>query len=198
MLLRNDLRDVPAAIHLSRTVFARIRLNFAWAVGYNLLGVPFAAGLFFPLLRTTLPPMYAALAMAFSSVSVVTSSLLLKRYRRPELPELPLLPAAAAVAGDEERLPAAGRAFGAVAGLAQRARGGSGYLKLKLDGPSPPPSPKSFSASSVMQQFGHQVVGLLRRGATRSSVSAEENLNLTSAQAMGVENVGLDSELFVL
>merc|ERR1711964_905928 len=59
-------------------------MNFAWALGYNLLGIPFAAGLFFPLLHVALPPYLAAAAMAFSSFSVVCSSLL-KRYKPPRL-----------------------------------------------------------------------------------------------------------------
>lgn len=78
----NDLVDVPAALHLSRTIFSRIRLNLVWACGYNLIGLPFAMGIFLPW-GVRLPPMAAGAAMAASSVSVVGSSLLLRFWRRP-------------------------------------------------------------------------------------------------------------------
>jgi P-type Cu+ transporter len=83
VLMRNDLEDVLTAIDLSRTTFNRIRLNYVWAMGYNVLMVPIAAGVFFPLTHMQLPPWMAGGAMAFSSVSVVCSSLLLRYYRRP-------------------------------------------------------------------------------------------------------------------
>ena len=88
VLIRSDLRDVVTALHLSRAVFARIRANFGWALGYNALGVPLAAGVLFPATRTTIPPEAAGLAMALSSVSVVLSSLLLRRYVKPDLEQL--------------------------------------------------------------------------------------------------------------
>lgn len=71
------------ALDLSRAIMARIRLNYAFALGYNLLALPLAAGALYPLLRVQLPPWLAGGAMALSSVSVVSSSLLLRRYRRP-------------------------------------------------------------------------------------------------------------------
>ena len=85
VLVRSDLRDVVTALHLSRAVFNRIRLNFGWALGYNVLGIPLAAGVFFPLMHTGVPPEVAGLAMALSSTSVVLSSLMLKRYVKPDV-----------------------------------------------------------------------------------------------------------------
>lgn len=85
VLIRSDLRDVVTALHLSRAVFRRIWINFIWALGYNTLGIPLAAGLFYPVMKTTVAPEVAGLAMALSSVSVVLSSLWLKRYVRPDL-----------------------------------------------------------------------------------------------------------------
>lgn len=83
VLCSSRLTDVHCAIDLSRAVFSRIRLNFVWALGFNSLGIPIAAGVFFPLLKVMLPPEVAGLAMALSSVSVVSSSLLLRRYCPP-------------------------------------------------------------------------------------------------------------------
>jgi Cu+-exporting ATPase len=80
VLVKGDLLDVPRALSLSHKTFARIRLNLFWAFVYNLAGIPVAAGVFSGL-GITLNPVLAGLAMAFSSVSVVTSSLLL-RYSR--------------------------------------------------------------------------------------------------------------------
>ena len=87
VLVKSTLSDVVVAIHLSKTVFQRIRMNFVWALGYNILSLPFAAGLLYPITDYRLPPEFAGLMMAFSSVSVVTSSLLLRRYRRPLISE---------------------------------------------------------------------------------------------------------------
>lgn len=83
VLVRSSLHDVVVALHLSRVVFHRIRLNFFWAMGYNMFALPFAAGVFYPFTNWRLPPEFAGLMMAFSSVSVVTSSLLLRMYTRP-------------------------------------------------------------------------------------------------------------------
>eukprot|EP01137_Pigoraptor_chileana_P013691 Opistho-2@67490 len=86
VLIRDDLCDVPVAIDLSKKTVSRIRWNFAWATLYNIVGIPIAAGLLVPL-GVTLHPMFASGAMAFSSVSVVLSSLLLRRYKRPPFME---------------------------------------------------------------------------------------------------------------
>lgn len=80
VLMKNDLRDVAKALELSRKTFNRIKLNLFWAFVYNILGIPVAAGLFY-IVGLTLSPELAGLAMAFSSLSVVTSSVLLNRAK---------------------------------------------------------------------------------------------------------------------
>ncbi|KAG0356053.1 hypothetical protein BG005_005029 [Podila minutissima] len=84
VLMRGDLTSVVGAVDLCRTIFKRIRLNFMWACVYNILGVPFAMGVFLPW-GYHLHPMLAGLLMAFSSVSVVASSLMLKWWRKPRV-----------------------------------------------------------------------------------------------------------------
>ncbi len=85
-LMRGDLRSVPQAIRLSRATIRTVRENLFWAFGYNVILIPVAAGVLYPIpwapdaLRQ-LHPILAALAMAFSSVSVVTNSLRLRRKR---------------------------------------------------------------------------------------------------------------------
>jgi Cu+-exporting ATPase len=80
-LLRGDLRSVPQAIGLSRATMRTIRWNLFWAFIYNVIGIPLAAGVFYPLLGWQLSPIYAAAAMAFSSVFVVSNSLRLRGVR---------------------------------------------------------------------------------------------------------------------
>ncbi|KAF9530394.1 E1-E2 ATPase-domain-containing protein [Crepidotus variabilis] len=82
VLMRSDLLDVVAALHLSRKIFSVIRRNLIWACIYNVIGIPLAMGFFLPF-GLYMHPMLAGAAMAFSSVSVVTSSLTLKWWRRP-------------------------------------------------------------------------------------------------------------------
>ena len=80
--MRSDLLDVVAALHLTRDIFSVIKRNLMWACIYNILGIPLAMGFFLPF-GLYMHPMLAGAAMAFSSVSVVMSSLTLKRWRRP-------------------------------------------------------------------------------------------------------------------
>jgi Cu+-exporting ATPase len=82
ILVRDDLMDVVRAIRLGRATLAKIKQNLFWALFYNILGIPIAAGALFYPLGITLKPEFAGLAMAFSSVSVVSNSLLLKRLRK--------------------------------------------------------------------------------------------------------------------
>ncbi|MFH1637380.1 MAG: heavy metal translocating P-type ATPase [Candidatus Woesearchaeota archaeon] len=81
VLMRNSLLDVSKAIKLSRLTMSKIRQNMFWALFYNSLGIPIAAGLLYPFTGWLLNPMIAGAAMALSSVSVVTNSLLLKRKK---------------------------------------------------------------------------------------------------------------------
>lgn len=80
-VLSPDLRKIPEAIRLSRLTVRTVRENLFWAFIYNLIGVPVAAGLFYPLWGFQLDPMIAGAAMAMSSVSVVANSLRLKRRK---------------------------------------------------------------------------------------------------------------------
>lgn len=79
VLVKNDMMDVVRAIRLGRQTLSKIRQNLFWAFFYNVIGIPIAAGVLYPFFGISLKPEYAGLAMAFSSVSVVTNSLLLKR-----------------------------------------------------------------------------------------------------------------------
>lgn len=82
VLMRSDLMDVPTAINLSKQTIRNIRQNLFWAFGYNVIGIPIAAGLLHLLSNgPLLNPMFAAAAMSLSSVSVLTNALRLKRFK---------------------------------------------------------------------------------------------------------------------
>jgi Cu+-exporting ATPase len=80
-LMRGDLHGVLTAVDLSRQTIRVIRENLAWAFGYNVVLIPVAAGALYPVAGILLSPILAGAAMALSSVSVVTNSLRLKRFR---------------------------------------------------------------------------------------------------------------------
>ncbi|KAM6579012.1 hypothetical protein CsatB_030849 [Cannabis sativa] len=83
VLIKSNLEDVVTAIDLSKKTMSRIRLNYVWALGYNILGMPIAAGILYPFTGIRLPPWLAGACMAASSLSVVCSSLLLQSYKKP-------------------------------------------------------------------------------------------------------------------
>jgi Cu+-exporting ATPase len=78
-LVKGDLRGIVRARQLSRATVRNIRQNLFFAFGYNALGIPIAAGVFYPLIGWLLSPLLAALAMSLSSVSVITNALRLRR-----------------------------------------------------------------------------------------------------------------------
>jgi Cu2+-exporting ATPase len=80
VLMRQDITDVVNAIALSRATFSKIRQNLFWAFAYNTIGIPIAAGILYPQFGILMNPMMAGMAMAFSSVSVVVSSLSLRWF----------------------------------------------------------------------------------------------------------------------
>lgn len=83
VLMKDSLDDVLVSIDVSKKTYNRIRLNYMWALGYNTVMIPVAAGVLYPSLRFRLPPWVAGACMMFSSISVVLSSLMLRRYKRP-------------------------------------------------------------------------------------------------------------------
>ena len=81
LLITSDLQSIPKALELSKRTVLGIRQNLFWAFIYNLIGIPIAAGVLYPVNGFLLDPMIAGMAMAFSSVSVVLNSLRLKRVK---------------------------------------------------------------------------------------------------------------------
>jgi P-type Cu+ transporter len=81
VLMKSDLMDVPTAIHLSKSTIRNIKQNLFWAFGYNVAGIPIAAGILHLFGGPLLNPILAAAAMSLSSVSVLTNALRLKRFK---------------------------------------------------------------------------------------------------------------------
>ena len=81
VLMKDSLYDVINAIRISRNSFRRIKINFIWAFVYNLLLIPIAMGILYPINGFKLDPMLAGAAMALSSISVVLSSLMLRFFK---------------------------------------------------------------------------------------------------------------------
>lgn len=85
VLVRAKLADALVMVDLAGAAFTRIRLNYGWALGYNVAAIPVAAGALYPVLERRLPPYMAAVAMAASSLCVVGCALTLRLYRPPVL-----------------------------------------------------------------------------------------------------------------
>jgi Cu+-exporting ATPase len=81
VLMRSDLADVPTAVSLSKATIRKIRQNLFWAFGYNVAGIPVAAGVLYIFGGPLLSPIIAAAAMSLSSVSVLTNALRLKSFK---------------------------------------------------------------------------------------------------------------------
>jgi Cu+-exporting ATPase len=81
VLMKSDIEDVVTAIELSKATIRNIKQNLFWAFFYNTAGIPLAAGVFYALGGPLMSPMFAAAAMSFSSVSVVTNALRLKGFK---------------------------------------------------------------------------------------------------------------------
>jgi len=81
VLMRSDLTDVATAIHLSKVTIRNIKQNLFWAFGYNVIGIPIAAGILYLFGGPLLNPIFAAAAMSLSSVSVVTNALRIQRFK---------------------------------------------------------------------------------------------------------------------
>jgi Cu+-exporting ATPase len=85
VLMKSNIKDVLIALDLSQTTYRRIKINFAWAFLYNMIGIPLAAGFFYPIFHIAIPPALAGLSEIFSSLPVVFFSLLLQNYRPKRL-----------------------------------------------------------------------------------------------------------------
>ncbi len=89
VLMSGDLNGVAKAIALSQATIANIRQNLIWAFGYNVVLIPVAAGALYPLFGILMSPMFAGLAMALSSISVLANALRLKRFGKRTQAEEP-------------------------------------------------------------------------------------------------------------
>lgn len=138
VLMRSDLLDVVAALHLSKQIFFVIRRNLIWACIYNVLGIPLAMGFFLPF-GLYMHPMLAGAAMAFSSVSVVTSSLTLKWWKRPLESIMPgdYIAPGSGVAWSGMFMDSAGTMWDSFRGIFSGNRG-EGYTQLPMEMNNPP------------------------------------------------------------
>ncbi len=109
ILIKDDIRDVIVALEVARATMRKVKQNLFWAFVYNTLGIPLAAGLFYPFVSLIISPELAGLMMAVSSVSVTLNTLLLKGFKpsirrerptHPDRTQQPSARAAAAVSGD--------------------------------------------------------------------------------------------------
>jgi P-type Cu+ transporter len=91
-LLQGGIGALPRALALSRATFRTIRRNLFWAFAYNVVGIPLAAGVLYPVTGWLLTPVYASAAMSLSSVSVLASSLWLRRFGRDAEPAPAVMP----------------------------------------------------------------------------------------------------------
>ena len=111
VLMKSDLLDAVTAVRLSKAVIRNIKQNLFWAFIYNIIGIPLAAGVWYPLLHLQLSPMFGAAAMSMSSVCVVSNALRLKLFKptAPHMEEIPSpsnpSPAPPAAAGDANNRP---------------------------------------------------------------------------------------------
>ena len=103
VLVKSDLRDVPTAIRLSRNVLRNIKENLFWAFFYNCVGIPLAAGVFYNWLGWQLSPMFAAAAMSFSSVFVVSNALRIRSFKAEKMEAHSVTPAELRVIADENK-----------------------------------------------------------------------------------------------
>jgi len=90
VLIRSDLRDAVTAVRLSRAVIRNIKQNLFWAYLYNVIGIPLAAGIWYPVFGVKLNPMFGAAAMSLSSIFVVTNALRLRRFKSGFREEVPV------------------------------------------------------------------------------------------------------------
>jgi Cu2+-exporting ATPase len=89
VLMRSDPLDVAIALRIGKATLRKMRQNLGWAIGYNALALPIAAGVFYPAFGLVLRPEIAALTMSGSSLIVAVNALMLKRLRLPTAPTTP-------------------------------------------------------------------------------------------------------------
>ena len=92
VLMKSDLLDAVTAVELSKSVIRNIKQNLFWAFIYNIIGIPLAAGVWYPLFHIMLNPMFASAAMSMSSVCVVSNALRLRLFKPRFSPSAPSAP----------------------------------------------------------------------------------------------------------